>query len=242
MIRIGICDDDEVIASRLEDMIRQIEKQCDELFAVTVYHSGKEMYEDLNDSRVVFEIIFLDIAMPQMDGVEVGYRIREELDDSITQIVYISSQSNYAMNLFQIRPFDFLIKPFSIDTVEAVIRSALKTIQRGQQRFTVMIGRAKDIVKIRYSDIIFFQSHARKIKLHTINEDYEFYEKMDRIYEEVESKNFLYIHKSYIVNYSHIIRMTYESVYMSDGSELTISPSKRKQIRRMCMQFEGKLE
>lgn len=63
-------------------------------------------------------MIFLDIMMPVKSGVEVGKIIRNDLKDNITQIVFISSENKYAMDLFEIRPMNFLIKPFDENDIE----------------------------------------------------------------------------------------------------------------------------
>lgn len=239
MIRIGICDDDDELALQLKAMISEINNTSNENISVSTFCSGKTMYEELEDHKTVFDIIFMDIMMPDMDGIDVGNKIREELDDSITQIVYISSQTNYAMQLFQSRPFDFLVKPFSKERVEEVVVKALKAIARGQKQYTFMTGRNRELIKIPYTKILYFQSHVRKIEVITVDhQTYEFYGKLDEVYKEVQNEQFLYIHKSYLVNYSQVSSMTYESVHMSDGTELSISPSKRKEIRSMYMQFE----
>ncbi len=62
-----------------------------------------------------FGLIFLDIEMQYVNGIEAGKIIREKMKDELTKIVYISGSDNYAMELFQVRPLDFLIKPISKD-------------------------------------------------------------------------------------------------------------------------------
>ena len=73
-----------------------------------------------------YDIIFLDIMLPQMDGVELGSYIRNVKNDNYTQIVYISSETSYAMELFEVRPLNFLIKPLDEKKIQKVLELFLK--------------------------------------------------------------------------------------------------------------------
>ena len=177
--------------------------------------------------------------MPEMSGVDLGDVIRKEMNDNITQIIYISSHTSHAMELFHIRPYDFILKPFKQEQVDKVMRGVIELINLGQQKFAFTTGRAKELTRIPYANILYFQSFRRKVIIHTTDDTYEFYKKLDDVYKIVSQYRFLYIHKSFIINYEHVTRMGYESVQLSDGTNLTISEKKRKEVRSKCMNFEN---
>ena len=83
------------------------------------------------------------------------------------------------------------------------------------------------------SQINYFESRGRKIKVVTDDEIYEFYEKMDDLYERVKDYNFLYIHKSYIVNNAHIKHFTAKSVVMGNGEEVPVSRNRRGELKNL---------
>ena len=91
-----------------------------ETFEVESYYDGEHLIEQLNNGAY-YDFIFLDIHLTAMNGVDVGKWIREELKDYKTFIIYISSDISYAMELFQVQPFDFLIKPLKPEQVYNVI-------------------------------------------------------------------------------------------------------------------------
>ena len=111
MLRIGICDDEELITKRLMRILYSLEKNQSENYDIEVYTDSVKLSEKLSAGKR-YDLIFLDIMMPVKSGVEVGKIIRNDLKDNITQIVFISSENKYAMDLFEIRPMNFLIKPF----------------------------------------------------------------------------------------------------------------------------------
>ena len=85
-----------------------------------VFYSGETLFKTI-ENKDKYGLIFLDIQLLQLDGVQVGKQIRERLGNEKISIVYISSKETYAMSLFQVRPLDFLIKPITQKTVNETI-------------------------------------------------------------------------------------------------------------------------
>ena len=112
MYRIGICDDDKELCSGLEEQIYSIAKELSLKADVEVWYSGEGILKDLQKGMEL-DLIFLDIELIQANGVSVGRFIRNDMEDIHTHIVYISSKQTYAMQLFQIQPLEFLVKPVS---------------------------------------------------------------------------------------------------------------------------------
>lgn len=118
MFHIAICDDEVILC-------RQIEKYLEEYIArnlvkTEIFYSADKLYDALNKGEY-YDLIFLDIEFQLSNGVEIGQRIRMELECEKVQIVYISAKQSYAMELFPIRPMNFLVKPISrIDVINNV--------------------------------------------------------------------------------------------------------------------------
>ena len=106
MYRIAICDDEEIVCSQFEQVLEPYiwEKKID----LDVFYSGEELIEVLAEGQH-FDLIFLDIELCMMNGVEVGKYIRNKLGNENVQIVYISAKRQYAMELFETRPMNFLV-------------------------------------------------------------------------------------------------------------------------------------
>ena len=114
MFRIAVCDDDEIICSEIERIILEYGSR-DEI-NVEVFLSGEEFCKFLSDGEM-FDLVFLDIELKQINGIEVGRRIREELKNEIIQIVYISALDSYYRALFDVRPMHFLHKPLEPEKI-----------------------------------------------------------------------------------------------------------------------------
>ena len=104
-----ICDDEKSTCSELEEIILKYAKEKRVPLVTEVFYSGDILLDYLKREKI--NILFLDIELPGKDGVMVGKYIREVLEEENIFLVYISSKENYALQLFQNRPFDFLVKP-----------------------------------------------------------------------------------------------------------------------------------
>lgn len=234
-VRIAICDDDDLTGEQLRDFCIQILDKNRIKHEILVTNSPTELCEILIDRE--FDLIFLDIEMPEMDGIKMGAFIREELKNEKVQIVYISVREQYAMELFEYRPLNFLIKPLEEQKIEKVLDKFLYLLKEKKTIFSYRKG-AKHY-KIPIEDITYFEKVGKKIFIHTVNEanNGQFYGKMDEVYSKLKDSRFFYIHKSIIVNYDYVEKFRYEQVRMIDGTELAISQSKRKEVRAAFMQL-----
>jgi DNA-binding LytR/AlgR family response regulator len=235
MFRIAICDDEPMICSRIENIVLNYFERNNLEVDTQVFYSGEELYKFLSKGEY-FDLLFLDIELKLINGIEVGRKIREDLDNQTMQIVYISGKDNYYKDLFDVRPMHFLSKPF--DEIEIIkdIRLALKLTNKLGGFFTYKKNQKK--YRIAVKDILYFENVGRVVKMVTVDGEEYFYGKMEEVFKQVGKYHFLHIHKSYIVNYSYVTKFKYDEVTVSNQEVLPISQAKRKLIRELQIQYE----
>lgn len=234
MYYIGICDDGKNICTNIENMLLQFARENDIKIDTSVWYSGEGLKDYLSSDNHL-DILFLDIELFKMTGIEVGKYIRKQLDDIGMQIIYISGKSSYAQQLFKTQPLDFLLKPISQDQINEVMKEAIRIIKKKNERFEFQQGR--NYYYVSMGDIIYLGSEGRKIKVITLKATFEFYGKLKEVAKKL-SEDFILIHQSYIVNREHVFRYTYETVELVDGTALTISSGRRKQVREKLLREE----
>lgn len=230
LIKIAICDDVKELIDNLNKILQKIAIKSNETIMVDGYCEPEKLVDALKNNER-YDMIFLDIQMPNMSGVEIGKFIRNSLDDNTTQIIYISGESRYAMELFDIRPLNFIIKPFDEVQIENVLMTGVKLICNNRNLFEYKVREC--IYRVEYSKIYYFACNSRKVEMVTKESKIDFYEGMDSLYERVKNNNFLHIHRSYIVNDAHIVQFKTNSVVMDNGEELPVSRSKKSKIREL---------
>lgn len=115
-----------------------------------------------------FQLLFLDIEFKGINGVRVGKAIRERFKNEMTQIVFVSIKENYAMQLFQIRPLDFLIKPICQESVFRVMSEYRRLFDRDNSFFIYHIG--KSTYSLSEDEIRYFMCEGKKVKMVTNEE------------------------------------------------------------------------
>lgn len=235
MIKIAICDDDYQFGNKVKEYIDLIKIENENFnLEVDVFTSGIDFVRRVNDNER-FDIVFLDIKMPTINGVEVGRELRSIID---TVIVYISASIDYFIEIFNIKPFGFLKKPIKFSDFKNVFFVIYKHIFNLNNVYEFKSG--KFIIKIKFKDIIYFKSYGRKIILHTKDEKYDFNGKICDVYETVKDFDFMFIHKSYLINYNHVCKMNYDYVVMDNDEKFDISSRRRKDIRRQYLEISDR--
>ncbi len=228
MYRVGVCNEDETVCAELESMIRNYLKKRYLQARVSVWHSGKDVCDYLNQGYDL-DLLFLEAASGRFSGIEAGRYIRDNLNNRRLQIVYTSADRSCVMDVFKTQPMDFLVQPIGEDVLGAVLDLGFRLTQTNAQ-FEFQSNRNRYFIP--YEEILYFVSEARKIKIICAGGEREFYGKLSELQGRLPP-DFLTIHQSYIVNRNCIVRYAYESVEMADGNILPISRIHRKRLRKM---------
>lgn len=238
MITIAICDDEIEICTQIERMIYNFGYENAVMFSVEIFSSGIELLHFI-EKEYRFDIIFLDIEMEGINGVEVGRFIREEQKDQLVQIVYISAKTNYCMELFDIRPMNFLEKPIVKEKIYKLLKLVIELYPGRKLIFRYKQGHVtcKELIR----NILYFESHNRIVTIVKETENIEFYSTLTEVQKQIEKSNFLLIHKSFLVNYVHVIEFGSKELKMSNGQILPISQQRRKEVRERQLQIEKEL-
>lgn len=232
MYKIAICDDEKVTCTELTRLLQRSAEMLQEQFEICSFSNGEELLEKL-DEGMRFDFLFLDIHLQMLNGVEVGKHIREELRDYKTLIVYISSDQSYAMTLFQVQPFDFLVKPLQEETVHRVVKKGICQLADVGQFLEYQ--KNKSLCRVNFDELLYIHSDRKKIVLvQTGQKEEEFYGKLRDMIPKLPA-NFTQISQSYVINRNYVQRYSYEEVLMMNRQTLLISKAYRKAIREMIL-------
>ena len=203
MLNIAIVDDDNNICVELENILMEYLKKYYLKFNIDIFYTGQEFIKYL-DNENTYDIIFLDIEIGNLTGVDIGKYIRKTLDNRNTKIIYISSFNKYAMELFDLKPTNFLIKPLNKNKIIEVLKDILKDIELQSNEFIFKLK--YDTFRIKYKNILYFESVklSKNIKIVTIDGTYIFRETLSNIEEILKKNNFIKISKSILVNFHNI--------------------------------------
>ena len=235
MYRIGICDDDYLFCGQIEKYLEEYAQQEEIEIQSEVFFSGEDYLKYMKE-ETAFDILFLDIELQQINGIIVGQMIRAEKANEVTQIIYISSKENYAMQLFQNRPMDFLVKPIKKEDIEKIMCKYRQLFSEGRMFFEYHFGKSSYWININL--IMFFQCSGKKVRIVISGkEEEEFYGKMSDVEKQLKGSGFLTVHKSYIINVNYVSEFRVKEVVMTNGTIVPISQPLRKKVRQRVLQI-----
>ena len=189
MFRIAICDDEPVICSQIERIVLDYGREILHDIEVDVYFSGEELYQYL-ENETYYDMIFLDIELKKLNGIEAGRRIRNDLKNEAVLIVYISGKDSYAIDLFDVRPMHFLVKPITKEIILSVLEKGLELSNKICKAFQYKQGH--HIGKVAAKNIIYFESLDRKVRMITTEGVEIFYGSLSNIFTQLERYGFFF--------------------------------------------------
>lgn len=251
MIRIAVVDDVCEVCTQLEKYLLQLSDKYNQEIEVEPFYSGKSICDALkkHDS---YDLIFLDIELDQISGIDVGKFIRDTLEDELQLLVYISANSQYSLQLHQMHPLDFLIKEIQFSDVDEIFKRFLKLQKKWSDVFEYKYGHDSMMVKVK--NIRYLKVENRMITIFLKGSDNlpfsenaehkgQYYGTLQEASEkQLKQHGFLYLHKAYLVNSEYIATYEYHQVILTDHTIIPIGSSKRKEIRLLQMQMCDKIE
>ena len=227
MFDIAICDDDNSFAGGLEETLCRMEKTYGLKFEIDVYQDGCSLVKEVMSGKR-YDIICMDIQMKEMDGVEAARQIRKL--DRVVELIYVTSYDSYMKEVFEVTPSGFIVKPLDQKEFETTFCRVMRTVigQDAYYRFRYK----KEEYKLLIRNILYFTSDLRKTYIVEEGGRYMEYRKLNDISKNLGQENgrFVRIHKSYLVNYRHIVRFSYDTVKLSNGEVLPVSSHRKQEV------------
>lgn len=222
MLKIGICDDSAEARFTLVTLLeRQLEEKGHEP-ACFEFSSGEGVLQWLKKHPNELDVLFLDIEMQGMDGMETARSIRAV--NTNLMLIFVTGYADYVFDGYSVGALDYLLKPVSPQKLSAVITRFLGVLElRSPQDYS--FKNTEGMYRIPKNDILYLQSEGRQIHLYTAARSYTFYDKLDAVQKEL-GDGFVRTHQRYLVRCAAVDSFTGDSVTVGEEA-LPVSRSHR---------------
>ena len=228
MIRIAVVEDTEEERNALTGCLDRYKTQWHENIRWTCFESAFDFLE----SRERFDMVFLDIMLPGMTGMEAAQKLREYDGDII--IIFVTNMTSFAVKSYEVDALDYIVKPISYERVEFKLKKAVEMLRsRGEVSLAVnsMDGR---VIRLSSGEIYYIEVTGHELTYHTEKGDFQEKGTLSQKAELLEHYNFARCNACYLVNLRHIFAVDGYYLEMKNGDRLRISQPKKKE-------FMGKL-
>lgn len=234
MIKIAICDDDIRDRNRIEEFVKAYTMEKNRACNFRAFESGEQFLE----SGFVPDILFLDILMDKLDGIQLGEMLRKS-DNRILLIYTTNLKEKMAKAFNSIHSFGFLLKPIEKEEVFSMLDDAVKELDSTRSVNSVTFcSENNTLISLPVTDIYYFEYINRKVRIVTKNGIYIcINEKITDIVEKMEPYGFVISHQSFAVNLHQVDKITSQNLVMKNGDNVCLAQKRAAVVRKRMMQI-----
>jgi len=211
MITIGICDDDPEASGRLYNIIEHIMFPISE-WEYRFFQSSEEVIHAIDTGAFHCRLVFMDIMMNGGTGLRTAQYICRHCTD--TDLIFVTASTEHIYECYHYRAYAYLLKPVSEQNIRKELLRYLDDIQFPDNTLTISFqGTAR---RIPIPSILYIESNLRKIMIHTKQNDYCCYQKLDEVAKTLENEGFIRCHQSYLVSRDKVTAYKNSCLYIQD--------------------------
>jgi len=211
------------------------------LYEIDEFESGKDFVK-LGIGIVKYKIVFLDISMDELDGMETAQKIREVSNDIF--IVFVTAFVNYMLEGYRVDAVRYILKNnvnFSeliFECMDAISKKMNYVVKKKTFHFN------EGTKNISLERLLYIESRLHKLEFNIMEDrlnKYSLYSKLDDMEKELADNTFVRIHQSYLVNMKHIAKVSRYEVLLTNGIQLKIPKMRYQYVEEMYVSYKGEI-
>lgn len=227
-MRIAVVDDESIFRMQLKMMVEKVAENNALPLIVEEFGTGPDFIKALSDKR--YDIVFMDIFMPDMDGIATAKKLRELTER--TFLIFMTASDGHYPDAFSLHAFDYVTKPFTIERIENVIDEIIAHTPLDEYFLKVNVGGIEERIFLR--DIVSVTTDAHYLE---INKQDGFTSRVrltsgEFLNSTADDKRFIMINRGIIINMDFIEKIDGGDVYLKDKTIFPISAKKVSEIKQ----------
>lgn len=217
MIHAAICDDEKSFVKHMTQLLQRYAEEIREEIRITTFFDGLDLIERYDPS---FDLIFLDIQMNLMDGLDAAGKIRER--DKKVAIIFLTTMVQYGLEGYKYQATNYIIKPMQYVRLKAEM-DRFRSQRRKEESPSLVVANEDGKCRVFLDAIQYIETEKRNLLLHTEKENILCYKSMKEMEQELQDKGFARSHTSYLVNLDFVKGVKKLELQMRSGEVLPIS-------------------
>ncbi len=221
-MRIAICDDEEMYRVQLKSVLDKILVNAD--YEIETFADGNRLEEAYSEAQ--YDLVFLDIEMPAVDGITLARRLRARSEKVF--IVFLTGHVEYALEGYEVNALRYLTKPVDTDKLKEVIRYVQDKQGSGRQ---IIVKEDGEQLLIDIADVMYMESMNQNVRIVTTRGEHVIRYNIGDFEQQLAGDGFFRIHRGYIVALAKVKKLAKSDVIMEDGTALPVSRSNIKALK-----------
>ena len=234
-MKIAVCDDDFNFLQEMSDLLNQYGKEHNCSIEYKTFVNPLELVAQM-EKGMHYDVIFLDIFMPGINGIQCAKDIR--FWDDFVKIIFLTSSSEFAVESYAVRAYQYLLKPIQKESLFSILQLLEKEAKAIEKNIFILKSQ-NGITKISLSKLEYCEVMNRKIRFHLSDgEEHECNIRMNELEEKLKDCGmFLKPHRSFLVNMDYIQTLATHSIVMKNGIKIPVPREKYAQIKQSYMEY-----
>lgn len=232
-MKIAICDDDKLFTDMLSEKLAELLNKNNFRYNITSFSSGSELITALSKRPYRFDVIFLDVDMPEVNGEEVAEYINSSKIS--IPVIFVTNHDDFVFTSFKYRPFGFLRKSHIDSELEETVIRLYKYLSKSHQCYTFTFQ--SKLISLPYNKIKYIEAYGHEVIIHTTDTDIRTNKSLSEIEKVLSAYGFIRIHKSFIANTRFIFSVEHNNIILTDNSSLPVSRTKNEEIKQAIIKF-----
>jgi len=232
-LKIAICDDNSQDLYYFADVFKRLADDHKEDVEIVTYPSGKQLLFDSDDTDNPADIVFLDVNMPEISGIEVAEKLRTL--DYKGEIIFLTVSTTHYSDAFDLHALHYIVKRVTPpDKIEDIFMRAIRTARKKSEEY-IRFSSAGEFRNIAVKSLRYFETLNKIVTVHYgKDERFSFYcASLKKIEDQLYGKELVRIHRSYLVAESQIIKVTYNHIFLLDGQMLPVGRKYYPRLREI---------
>ncbi|MCI9015544.1 MAG: response regulator transcription factor [Lachnospiraceae bacterium] len=230
MIRIAICDDEKHMSDHIRSMVLNFFRKKNREISLRMFSGG----EELLSYNGQIDILFLDIQMKDMDGMETARKLRADKFRGF--LVFITVLKEMVFQSFEVQAYDYLVKPVDDKQFEKTMERLYASMQNASED-SLLVQKGYEGRIIREDEIVFCEIIDRKIYLNLASgEVVDYYERIENLETKLNNR-FYRCHRSYLINLKHLKGYKNGTACMDNGKEIPVSRLRSREFSGVVLQY-----
>lgn len=234
-MQIAIVDDSAQDALRLESFLTRYQVETGVECPVRLFSSAKDLLAGDIDG---FDLVIMDIDMPELNGVDAARRLREAGSDVV--LMFVTNMPQYALCGYEVEAVDYVLKPVSYSDFALKLQKAERYVDRNRDQ-QIVLHTADGVVSVRSSEILYVESALHYLVYHTVSGDHRVRGSMAQAEKVLSPLRFAKCNSGFLVNLRHVKAIKQDDVLLGHVS-LKISRGKRMAFLNAFTRYLGGMQ
>ena len=237
MLSIAICDDQQDSLETIEEELHRSSKNLNVEIETHLYTDGNDMLGLMKNNKDYFDVVFLDIDMPKITGLDVAAKMRSINQEIL--LVFISAHEQYVFESIDYNPFKYIRKNKIEEEIEYSLKRAYKRISSENAK-SIVVKTEDGEVRLKHTSIMYFEVYARRMSVFTNGNQKRNLvgrKTIKKLYSELNDEDFIQIHSGCIVNVKYIDEYSGHDITLDNGTKLIVSRPRIKEVKEAISSY-----